>query len=106
MASVPEPARELASWARTRFGVRLKDVRLFGSRARGEAHEHSDVDVLVVVEELSSAEAREIAFRCGDLLTTTAIRVAPFALSRARFEELQRRERRIALEIARDGVPL
>lgn len=106
MASVPPPALELARWARDRFGARVVDVRLFGSRARGEADEESDVDVLVVVDELSSAEAREIAFFCGDLLTQTDTLVSPLALSRARFEELRSRERRIIREIDRDGLPL
>lgn len=35
---------------RRRFGDAVRDVRLFGSFARGEAHEDSDVDVAVVLE--------------------------------------------------------
>jgi predicted nucleotidyltransferase len=37
-------------------------VVLFGSFARGEAREDSDVDVLVLVKELSQAEARVVAY--------------------------------------------
>src|SRR5438445_516464 len=36
-----------------RFGPRLRMVRLFGSFARGEATEDSDVDVAVIVEGLA-----------------------------------------------------
>jgi predicted nucleotidyltransferase len=33
-----------------RFGRQLVDVLLFGSKARGEAHSDSDVDVLVILD--------------------------------------------------------
>ena len=97
---------ELAAWLRDRFGDRLCELGLFGSRARGEGSEESDLDVLVVVGGLSSAEAREIAQFRGDLLTRHGVLVSPFAVSSERMAELRRRERRIAREIDRDAVPL
>ena len=45
-ARVPLAVLELKQRLALRFGERLLAVRLFGSRARGEAHEESDVDVL------------------------------------------------------------
>jgi uncharacterized protein len=36
------------------YGARLRQVILFGSWVRGEAHEKSDVDVLVVLDEIAS----------------------------------------------------
>ncbi len=91
---------------RGRFGDRVAECALFGSRSRGEAHEASDLDVLVVVDGLCSAERREIAHLAGDMLTRHGVMVAPFALSRARMLELRGRERRIAREIDRDAVAL
>lgn len=49
------PAEKLALDAfgqglRARFGARLRRVVLFGSRARGEGRDDSDLDVLVEVE--------------------------------------------------------
>ena len=41
------------SVARGRFGEDLVSVVLFGSFVRGDAHEHSDIDLLLVVENLS-----------------------------------------------------
>ena len=35
------------------FAERLREVVLFGSYARGGAHEDSDVDVLVVIDDLT-----------------------------------------------------
>jgi predicted nucleotidyltransferase len=53
-ASIAEPYRtalEAAAeaWAHT-MGERLRSLVLFGSVARGEAHERSDIDLLVVAE--------------------------------------------------------
>lgn len=51
--SVPSAIRDVLRWAtaslRDLYGSRLKHVILFGSYARGEAHEESDVDLLVVL---------------------------------------------------------
>jgi predicted nucleotidyltransferase len=97
---------DLASWLRARFGSRLTRVVLFGSHARGEASEHSDVDVLVVVEDLGSAETRDIDAFVGDVLTRTDILLSPLVLSGARYRDLCARERRLVAEIDRDGIPV
>jgi predicted nucleotidyltransferase len=97
---------EFAAWLRERFADRLSELGLFGSRARGEGSEDSDLDVLVVVRGLTSAEGREIAQFRGDLLTRHGALVSPFAVSAERMADLRGRERRIAREIDRDAVPL
>jgi hypothetical protein len=96
----------LRGWLLARFGARLRELTLFGSRARGEGDEDSDLDVAVVVDGLTSAEGREIAWFCGDLLTEHGVIVSMFAVSVERMQELRRRDRLIAQEIARDGVPV
>jgi uncharacterized protein len=97
---------EFCAWIRARFGDRLRRIALFGSRARGDGDETSDVDVLVVVDGLTGAERRDIARQSGDAVTLYDVIVAPFAVSTERWEELVARERLIAREIDRDAVPL
>lgn len=46
-ATLPRDAKERLSEA---FGDRLRGVLLYGSEARGEAREDSDVDVLVLLD--------------------------------------------------------
>lgn len=50
---VPEPVRAALAEAKARlvarYGDRLDRLILYGSHARGEAHDESDVDVLVVL---------------------------------------------------------
>jgi predicted nucleotidyltransferase len=103
---VDEALAVFAARARARFGARLRELSLFGSRARGEAREDSDADVLVVVDQLSGAEARELGHLAGDILTEFGLLVSPLALSTEQMQTLRARERLIAADIARDGVPL
>lgn len=63
-----EVARSLADRLRERFGDRIKDIVVFGSVARGEADEESDIDMLVLVtDKLSRAEREELSERAYDL---------------------------------------
>ena len=96
--------RDYAARLQSRFGSRLRFVRLYGSWARGEAHAGSDIDVAAVVEGLTIDEWREAV---GDVwLTQEALDVelSPFVLPGARFDLLVRRERRIAADILREGI--
>jgi len=49
-----EIARQVCEDLRPRYGNRLRDVVLVGSRARGEGHPESDVDLLVVLDDAES----------------------------------------------------
>ena len=57
---------ELQEALRSHYGERLVELVLFGSRARGEAQEQSDYDVLVVLEgDVSSSRERQAV---GDIV--------------------------------------
>jgi predicted nucleotidyltransferase len=73
--------------------------------ARGEAHEDSDVDVLVLLDAVTFAEragAIDLVAQAG--LDAGDWVVAPLVLASAESEELVRRERSLVREIERDGV--
>ncbi len=89
-----------------RFGNRIRDLRLFGSRARGEGHEESDLDVLVVIDGLTTKERREVWEYSGDLLLAHEVMVGGLATSTADWQQLRDMGRRIVREIERDGIPL
>jgi predicted nucleotidyltransferase len=50
-------ARAVAQDLAELYGERLRTVILFGSWARGDAHSESDVDLLVVLDEVASRRA-------------------------------------------------
>jgi uncharacterized protein len=91
-----------------RFGARVREVRLFGSHARGEADEDSDVDVFVSIDGLTGAERSEVLALAyhADLAGNEDVLLSPLAYSTEQANELRRRERRLLLDIDREGVPL
>lgn len=91
------------------FPDRLERVMVFGSRARGEARRDSDLDILVL---LRGPVERPVKHQIYDLAydmnaeSDFLIPLAPLVLSSEGFSELERRERALAHEIQRDGIPL
>lgn len=89
---------------RARYGDRLKNVILFGSRARGDAREDSDWDVAVVVEGWDEfwPEQRRLSGLGFDLLMETG---APFSLKLMAPQELSR-ETLLMENIRHEGLPV
>jgi len=52
---------------RSLYGEQLQGIILFGSYARGEATEHSDIDLLVLLKKHPVAKFREIR-KMGDMI--------------------------------------
>lgn len=84
----------------TRFGTRLVKLTLFGSRARGEGDEESDLDVLVCVHDLTRSERREALDVAYDLELALGVRIDPIL----RDAEPAALGAALASEILRDGV--
>ena len=92
---------------RARFGSRLVSVTLFGSYARGEAHDESDVDCLVLLDRVDREDDRAITDLSADLTWQIGGAViSPLIMSAAAFDAWKGRERRTPLEIEREGILL
>ncbi len=91
--------REFRAGVSSLVGDRLIDIVLFGSRARGEGHEESDVDVLVTVRDLDVDTRYAIIDLAASLTTTYEWRLSPLVrdATASLGGALQR-------EIERDGV--
>jgi predicted nucleotidyltransferase len=85
------------------FGERLRDVRLFGSYARGDAVEDSNVDVLVVVDGLTDKEIGIAAGEVAAVQVATGLPLAPLPMSTEQLEALRRAERALARDIDDEG---
>lgn len=90
------------------LGPRLARLILFGSRARGEGHEESDLDVAVVVRGPAEGFFRPVSDLAAELTMEFeyGIRLAPLLLSEETLETLRRRERAIARAILEEGIAL
>jgi uncharacterized protein len=97
-------AIEFARLVRERLGPHVLKVVLFGSRARGEAREDSDYDVVVVVDR-RSADVREAILAIEvDLMNRYGSLVA--CLLRDEQEWAASRRMPIGLNVAREGIAL
>jgi predicted nucleotidyltransferase len=103
---VLQTAQELARLLRERLGSAVVDVRLFGSHARGEADEHSDVDVAVVLEAVDWPTRRQVLDLATDLGLAREVRLSPTLFDRQTFERWQRQERALVVDVLREGLPL
>lgn len=88
------------------FGTRVVELRLFGSYARGEAHEDSDVDVLVVIDGLTDLEIGAVAGEAAAVIQSTGLPLAPLPMSSARLASLRDQRRALADAIDREGIAL
>lgn len=96
--------REFVEEVRQRLGPRLYQVLLFGSRARGEAREDSDYDMLVVVDR-RTPELRATILEIEHQLMDRYGRLVATVLRSE--EEWQRTQGfPLARNIAREGIPL
>jgi predicted nucleotidyltransferase len=104
---VRENLRAFREGLRVRFGARLVSVRLFGSYARGLAHEESDVDCLVLLDRVDTADDRAVTDLAADLTWQVGgVVISPLIMSEDAFERWKASERQVAVEIEREAIPL
>jgi len=60
------------------LGPRLRDLRIFGSKLRGDFHEESDVDLLVLLEGMRSEDRNRIIDLAHSISTWLDVRVVDF----------------------------
>ena len=79
---------------------------LFGSRARGDYRGESDVDLAIVVRGLNREMKRRILDKVAEIELEYLLPIWVLVFSQDEFDHLKKRERRIALDIEREGIPL
>ena len=91
---------------RALFGGRVKGMRLFGSVIRDERWEESDIDLLVLVEGVTWEEKRRVWDESTNVNIQYDTMLSPLVMTPEEFLELRDREKRIALDIDREGIDL
>ena len=86
------------------YGDRLVKMILFGSQARGEAEDGSDIDVLVVVRGGESTEEKERRRQgIADLCLAQEVVIACLVMEEERFLH---RQGPLLRNVRREGVPV
>ncbi len=106
MGSRPAILQELKRSVKSFLGDQLISMVLFGSMARGDYHDESDVDVAIIVRGLTRKLKSQILDEVAKLELEHHMPVSVLVLSDEEFDHLKKRERRIALDIEREGIPL
>lgn len=88
------------------FGNNIIELRLFGSRSRAEGDEQSDLDVAVIVQRESSRLRHNIYDIAAAIFLEKEVNISPLILSTAKFNWLKSIERRLALDIEKEGIKL
>lgn len=91
---------------RSRYGGLVHRITLFGSRARGEGHEESDLDVAVILTGDEGKLRPTLIDLATDIFIQTGIKISPLVLSQRSFDALVQMERGIAVAIQHEGVDL
>ena len=106
MDSRPTILRELKRSLESFLGDQLISMVLFGSMARGDYHDASDMDVAVIVHGLTRRLKGQILDEVAELELEHHMPLSVLVFSDEEFNQLRKRERRIALDIEKEGVPL
>ena len=105
-AGIPPEALRLKQRLEARFGARLRWARVFGSYARGEATEDSDLDVAAVIDGLTRAEKIEAIGDAAELSWIGAVKLSPLLFESQDYALLREREARLARDIESEGIEL
>jgi len=87
------------------YGCRLKEIILYGSYARGDATEGSDIDLILILEDISNpiSELEKFSGEIHqlDFLYDTVISIIPIEA-----RQYQTRRLPIILNAKREGIPI
>ena len=98
---------ELRERLQERFGDRLAKLTLFGSKARGDGDEESDLDVAVVIRGYESSwRIDEVDQMTNGICLDNSVPMHTVRFSEAEYEDCLRRERPITTVIESEGVML
>jgi predicted nucleotidyltransferase len=108
LLNVENAKRELAFLLKGIFGAKLNEIILFGSYAKNQADEESDVDIIVLVDEDKmqlKAYSHAVAETVTDLNLKYNVVLSVIVQSTAEYEEYKE-ILPFFINIRREGVPI
>jgi predicted nucleotidyltransferase len=85
---------------------KLIDMRLFGSKARGEGSPDSDIDVFIVLQEVNWKVEREIYDLCFEISLEHDVLISPIIFSKEELKDPAMRSSPFLAAVEREGIPL
>ncbi|MEW6095069.1 MAG: nucleotidyltransferase domain-containing protein [bacterium] len=107
LSSLPQVLTELKDTLKGFLGKRLVRLLLYGSKARGDYDDNeSDIDIAIIVRGLTREIRNQILDLVADIEVKHFTPLSTIVFSEKDFEILKKRERRIALDIEKEGILL
>lgn len=88
------------------FNDRIDSTQLFGSKARGDAQKHSDVDVLVVIKDATWKDRLKVSALSADVLLETEAFITTKTFSPEQMQEMKEHRAAFWQNIEPDLIPL
>jgi predicted nucleotidyltransferase len=93
---------EFRDAVRARWGERVRDMRIYGSKVRGDDHDESDIDVLVLVQDNDQATSMAI----WELASSISLWLSPMVMDFERYHLPISRASGFYEEMRRESVRL
>ncbi len=85
-------------------GDSLAGLFLYGSKARGDSDDKSDIDVAIIVQGLTRELKDRILTKIADIEFEHLTPLSTIVISKKDFDNLKKRERRLALDVEKEGI--
>ena len=95
---------QFATTLRQRWGSRIVEIRLFGSKARGDAGPESDVDLLIVTERDDWQLKEQIGRVSTDILLAQGIYLSIKVVGKSLYQRLVALEAPFITNVLREGA--
>lgn len=88
------------------LGEQFVEMRLFGSKARGDDHPDSDIDVLVIVSSDDWHIRDKVYDIATDMLLQMDVCISPKVISKNKFDQLRREGTSFIHNVSKDAITI
>ena len=86
------------------YGSDIKQILLFGSKARGDFHKESDIDLFILVAKSGLALRKKVASLITEIMLDHSVLLSPKIIEESHFSFLKQLETAFAKNIEKDGI--
>lgn len=104
MAIKQEALKQFIEKVKTKYNHQIEKIILFGSYARGEAKEESDIDVLIIINKENHKARSEIIGLAFDILLETWEYISPKVISKKDYKRLIKMQSSFIENISNEGI--
>jgi len=99
---------EYTKLIRTNFPNKVRDIILYGSKARGDSNSESDIDMLIVVNEHDKKTKRKISDLCWDVMANNDFKayLSSIVFSQTEYEQYRQWNSSFLANVLHEGVRL